>query len=136
MTKADADLQGLSEVVHRAREQADEKLIVSVGDVQAVLAADLRETLLALLEMLATGENLDITVMPRALTTGQAADLLGVSRPTVVKLIDNGELPATRVGSRRRLAAEDVLAYKERSRSHRAAAMNDIISASEDLDLY
>ncbi|HEV7759651.1 MAG TPA: helix-turn-helix domain-containing protein [Acidimicrobiales bacterium] len=136
MTEADADLQGLSEVVDRARERADETLVVSVGDVQVELTAELREILLALLEKLAAGKSVDIAVMPDVLTTGQAADLLGVSRPTVVKLVDNGDLPATRVGSRRRLAATDVLAYRARSQTGRAATVDDIISVSEELDLY
>ena len=136
MTTADADLQGLSEVVDRARERADETLAVSVGDVQVVLTAELRETVLALLEKLAAGKSVDVAVLPDELTTGQAADLLGVSRPTVVKLVDDGDLPATRVGTRRRLAATDVLAYRKRSQTGRAATVDDIISVSEELDLY
>ena len=45
--------------------------------------------------------------------TQQAADILGVSRPTVVCLIDDGELPADRVGNRRRLLLKNVLDYRE-----------------------
>jgi excisionase family DNA binding protein len=70
------------------------------------------------------------------ISTGQAADLLGVSRRTVVQLIERGDLPATRVGTRRRLASADVLALRERSRSQRQATLRDVIAASRDLDLY
>ncbi|HUO38419.1 MAG TPA: helix-turn-helix domain-containing protein [Mycobacterium sp.] len=45
------------------------------------------------------------------LTTQQAADLLGVSRPTVVRLIKSGELAAERIGNRHRLVLDDVLSY-------------------------
>ena len=51
------------------------------------------------------------------LTTQQAADLLGVSRPTVVRLITDGMLPAERVGNRHRLLLDDVLAYREQRRN-------------------
>ncbi|MCW2649850.1 MAG: excisionase [Mycobacterium sp.] len=54
-----------------------------------------------------------VTIAPRSmtLTTQRAADLLGVSRPTVVCLINDGELAAERVGNRHRLVLDDVLAY-------------------------
>jgi excisionase family DNA binding protein len=56
-----------------------------------------------------------VTIAPRimTLTTQQAADLLGVSRPTVVRLINDNALPAERIGNRRRLLLDDVLAYRE-----------------------
>ena len=51
------------------------------------------------------------------LTTQQAAELLGVSRPTVVKLIDDGKLPAETPGKRRRMVKlDDVLKYRARRR--------------------
>ncbi|WP_174189140.1 helix-turn-helix domain-containing protein [Nocardia barduliensis] len=56
-----------------------------------------------------------VTVAPRSmtLTSQQAADLLGISRPTVIKLIERGELPAERIGSRHRLRLHDVLEYQQ-----------------------
>ena len=56
-----------------------------------------------------------VTIAPQTmkLTTQQAADLLGVSRPTVVRLITDGTLPAERIGNRHRLLLDDVLAYRE-----------------------
>lgn len=55
-----------------------------------------------------------VTIAPQSmtLTTQQAADLLGVSRPTVVRLIKSGELAAERIGNRHRLVLDDVLAYR------------------------
>lgn len=67
----------------------------------------------------AMSEGRAVSIVPRAtmLTTQQAADLLGVSRPTVVRLIDQGTLPSERPGSRRKVRLDDVLAHKERTRS-------------------
>ena len=74
--------------------------------------------------------------LPPELTTGQAADLLGVSRRTVVQLIERGDLKATRVGTRRRLDTAEVAGHRERAKSRRSATLRDVIAASRDLDLY
>jgi excisionase family DNA binding protein len=66
-----------------------------------------------------------VTIAPQSmtLTTQQAADLLGVSRPTVVRLITAGELPADRVGNRHKLLLDDVLAYRDVRRRRQYAAL-------------
>ncbi|MBF6173417.1 helix-turn-helix domain-containing protein [Nocardia blacklockiae] len=74
-----------------------------------------------------------VTVAPRSmtLTSQQAADVLGVSRPTVIRLIEKGELAAERVGTRHRLLLADVLAYRESRRQRQY----DALTASEvDID--
>ncbi|MEV6135068.1 helix-turn-helix domain-containing protein [Nocardia sp. NPDC051990] len=74
-----------------------------------------------------------VTVAPHSmsLTTQQAADLLGVSRPTVVKLIENEQLPAERVGNRRRVRLHDVLSYQEEHRQRKYAVL---AATSVDID--
>ncbi|RDI65701.1 helix-turn-helix domain-containing protein [Nocardia pseudobrasiliensis] len=77
-----------------------------------------------------------VTVAPRSmtLTSQQAADLLGVSRPTVIRLIDRGDLPAERVGNRHRLRLDDVLVYREarRNRQYEALAETAVDIDAED----
>jgi excisionase family DNA binding protein len=77
-----------------------------------------------------------VTIAPRmmTLTTQQAADLLGVSRPTIVRLINDNELPAERIGNRHRLLLDDVLAYrdKRRTRQYEALAATEIEIDSDD----
>jgi len=70
-------------------------------------------------------QGLPVTVAPRShvLTTQQAADLLQVSRPTVIKLLDGGEIPYVRAGSHRRIKLEDVLIFKDRRREEQYAAL-------------
>lgn len=73
-----------------------------------------------------------VTIAPQTmtLTTQQAADLLGVSRPTVVRLINDVVLPAERIGNRHRLLLDDVLAYREERRKRQY----DALSATADID--
>ena len=77
-----------------------------------------------------------VTIAPRTmtLTTQQAADLLGVSRPTIVRLINDDQLPAERIGNRHRLLLDDVLAYREqrRKRQYDALAATAIEIDSDD----
>jgi excisionase family DNA binding protein len=78
-------------------------------------------------------QGLAVTVAPQAttLTTQQAAELLGVSRPTVIKMLDGGLIPFERVGSHRKIFLRDLLDYRERRRAEQYAALD---SAAIDLD--
>src|SRR5438094_2420816 len=60
-------------------------------------------------------QGLTITLIPhdKELTTKEAADILGISRPFLVRLLDRGEIPYHRVGTHRRLRVEDILGYRE-----------------------
>ncbi|WP_433575837.1 excisionase family DNA-binding protein [Nocardia brasiliensis] len=87
---------------------------------------------------LALSEGKAVTVAPlhTTLTTQEAAELLGMSRPTLVKLLDAGEIPFTRPGRHRRVRLTDVLAFREYRRAERTAGLSELTRISEDLGLY
>ncbi len=76
------------------------------------LPAAIVEALAQLLEAAADGEPALVVRSTKDLTTEQAAAVLGVSRPTVVRLVETGKLPACMVGTHRRLSLGDGLAYR------------------------
>lgn len=79
---------------------------------------------------------LAVTVVPQSqtLTTQQAADLLGVSRPTVIKLLDGGKIPFQRTGSHRRIVLHDLLAYRAKRRRDQYAALEAMSAGMTDDD--
>lgn len=70
------------------------------------------------------------------LTTGEAADLLGVSRPTLVRLLEAGEIPFDKPGRHRRIRLGDLLAHQQRARRARAAGLDEMVRAAEDAGVY
>ncbi|MFT3854180.1 MAG: helix-turn-helix domain-containing protein [Ilumatobacteraceae bacterium] len=92
--------------------------------------------LIEVLEAVAEGETATVTRTPRELTTQQAADLLNISRPTVIRLINDGELPARKVGSHRRIPLAAVRTYREQMIAGRRQALDEMMREAEELGLY
>lgn len=110
---------------------------MTTGDGTAIDLPDVvSEALTEVLEAAADGERPLVLRSPDDLTTEQAAAVLGVSRPTVVRMIDAGKLPAHHVGTHRRLVLGDVLAYRELSTERRRNALDKLVSQAEELGLY
>jgi 3,4-dihydroxy 2-butanone 4-phosphate synthase / GTP cyclohydrolase II len=103
----------------------------------APLPAPAFDLLLEMLEQMARGNVVAITPVEADLTTQQAADLLGMSRPHLVKLLEAGVLPFRLVGSHRRVKLSDVTAYRRGSPSKPETVMkldsiDDAIRAIEE----
>lgn len=83
------------------------------------------------------GQGRGVTILPEKveLTTQEVADYLNVSRPYVVKLIDSKKLPARLVGTRRRVAFEDLVKFDEEDRKGRRAALDEIAKIDQELGL-
>lgn len=70
------------------------------------------------------------------LTTQETADLLGVSRSTVVKLLEAGEIPFEQPGGHRQVRLADVLAYRDRASVERRAALDRMVEIADEVGLY
>jgi excisionase family DNA binding protein len=73
--------------------------------------------------------------VPTVLTTSEAADILMVSRPYVVKLLEQGEIDFHRVGTHRRIRASDLYNYKNRNDTKQRKAMDDLVASAQELDM-
>lgn len=77
-----------------------------------------------------------VEAFPTRLTTQRAANLLGVSRPTLIKMLDDGKIPYEPPRGHCRLRREDVLAYRARQRVERDRTMAEMVRQTEELGLY
>lgn len=86
----------------------------------------------------ATSEGQPISVVPIAteMTTQAAAELLGCSRPHIVKLLEGGTIPFTLVGRHRRVKFQDIMDYKKEMKTKQEQLLIDIMKSDEELGLY
>lgn len=69
------------------------------------------------------------------LTTQEAADILNVSRPFLIKLIESSEIPCRKVGRHRRIRFEDLMNYKQQIDSARMQALDELASQAQELNM-
>lgn len=111
--------------------------LVSPGGQEVPLPASAVRALRRVVEELARGRSVSVVEMPGELTTQQAAELLRVSRPFLVEqLLEKGEIPYVMVGTHRRIALEDVLAYQQRRKAERKRHLKRLVELSEEYGLY
>ncbi len=82
------------------------------------------DVLIDLLRLIGSGDAVTLVPISKKLTTQQAADILNVSRPYFIKLLDEEAIPYDYVGRHRRIMAHDLFEYKKRRMKERAAALD------------
>lgn len=100
------------------------------------LPAEVYEVLRDVIDAMASGHAIAVAPRDQQMTTQQAAELLGISRPTLVRLLTDGEIPYTQPGRHRRVRLADVLDYQQRSHTAAREGLKELVEISEDAGLY
>jgi excisionase family DNA binding protein len=100
------------------------------------LPASAGNLLYEILRQMAAGNTVSVHSLSAELTTQQAADYLNVSRPYLIKLLDEGHIPSYKVGTHRRVRLGDIATYKQEDDARRHAALNELTALSQEMGLY
>ncbi|MEK6606986.1 MAG: excisionase family DNA-binding protein [Myxococcota bacterium] len=101
------------------------------GGASVTIPREAFDLFLEVLGQMANGNAVTIVPVHAELTTQQAADLMNVSRPFLVKLLEDEKIPSRKVGAHRRVRAEDVIAYKQADDVRRKAILDELTAEAE-----
>lgn len=104
------------------------------GETTIKLPPAISNIVLELLLLIGKGEAVTLVPFGAELTTQEAADMLNVSRPFLIKLIERGEIPHNKVGTHRRIKAEHLFKYKQRRDAGREKALQKLIDLGQEID--
>lgn len=96
------------------------------------LPSELREAVYEMTLALSQGRGIQLVPHQMKLSTQEAADILNISRPTLVKLLEEGRIPYDKPGRHRKVGLDAVLAYQEATRTKRRAALREAVQDSAD----
>ncbi|ACB52037.1 unknown [Crocosphaera subtropica ATCC 51142] len=91
--------------------------------------------LIDILTQMAQGNAITLIPIHAELTTQEAADILNVSRPYVIKLLESGEIPFTKVGKHRRIRFEDIMNYKDNIDRKRSEVLDKLVEQAQELNM-
>lgn len=107
-------------------------IIGAKGGASAPMPADICSVLSDVIDALSSGSAISVIPRDLTLTTQRAADLLNISRPTLVELLESGKIPFEKPGRHRRVKLRDVLDYKREMSTGRRQALNAATADSAD----
>ena len=111
------------------------QLCVFDGDEKFVVPVSAIPLLADILNHMAQGNAVSVVPIGHTLTTQQAADLLNVSRPFLVKLLEAGKIPFTKVGRHRRVKYQDLMAYMEQMDAQSRESADALTQSAQELGL-
>lgn len=117
-------------------ESADRAMLLSPSGEAVVLPDTAYQLLRQVVQHLANDEAVSVIPVSRELTTQQAADLLNISRPFLIQLLDKEDIPYHWTGTHRRIRLDDLLAYKRQRDTERREGLRQLSRKSQRLGLY
>jgi excisionase family DNA binding protein len=114
---------------------AEDRARVQLDDGDLVLPRHAIELLQNILTEMAQGNAVTIMPVHAELSTQEAANMLNVSRPHLVKLLEQGELPYSRVGTHRRIKFQNLIAYKRKQDEESEEAVQALADQAQESDM-
>lgn len=126
--------QETANLLDESIQQEAPTIAVNVGGTALSLPPGISRLLSSALHDLAAGRSVAIVPLEDEITTGEAAELLNVSRNFIVTLTDRGELPSRLVGSHRRIRLADALDYKRLNTERRLKTLAKLVAEGQELN--
>ena len=111
------------------------RVVDDTQDAPIELPAGAVALLIEILDAMAAGRGVTIIPENAELTTAEAAEVLNVSRPFLIGLLEQGQIKFRKVGSHRRIRMEDVMDYKEKVDAERDGILAELVADAEDQDM-
>lgn len=141
-TKADQKIALKSiEILEKSTAEALEgkvkevKLIFQESDEVIAIPLKALNLLKSILLNMAEGKSIALLPTDAEISTQQAAELLNVSRPHIIKLLEKGEIPFKKVGTHRRILLQDLLAFEAKFRRKRRKTLDALASEAQKINL-
>ncbi|MGL4930084.1 MAG: excisionase family DNA-binding protein [Plesiomonas sp.] len=128
--------QELSAVIETNGEAQLINIADKLGKFHAVtVPASALKLMIEVLTQLGEGNSVSITPIHAELTTQEGADMLNMSRPTFIKLLDAGEISFSRTGNRRKVPFSAVIEYKNKLESQRLEALSTLSELDQEMGM-
>jgi len=142
ITKSDQDIALSSlKLISKSEEEASKKksnvvtLTIQGSDELVTIPLKALKLLKAIISNMAEGKSIALLPTDAEITTQQAAEILNVSRPHIIKLLEKGDIPFKKVGSHRRILLQDMLAYEATFKKKRRKHLNALSKEAQKLNL-
>lgn len=128
--------QELSAVIETNGEAQKINVVDKSGKTHEVtIPASALNMMIEMLTQLGQGNSVSITPIHAELTTQEGADMLNMSRPTFIKLLDSQEIPFSRTGNRRKVAFADLMEYKTNLEEQRLASLAELSELDQEMGM-
>lgn len=130
------DPSRLDELARFVEGHGEPILLVGTDGEQVPLPAEVHRVIRRAVEVMHEGSAILVSRQGLLLTTQEAAEFLGVSRPTIVRLLEKGAIEFEKPNRHRRVRLHDLIEFQQRRRAERRAVLNRLTEEASDLGLY
>ncbi|MBE9105851.1 helix-turn-helix domain-containing protein [Nostoc cf. edaphicum LEGE 07299] len=130
------EAQSIKELERILSVQGSQAKLVGANGEQIIIPDSIYQVLLQIVHAMASGKAISIIPQQQELTTQQASELLNVSRPYLIKLLEQGDIHYIKVGSHRRVRFDDLMKYKQQRDIKRREGLKELTQFMQDEGFY